>query len=140
MRSQHVPPQTPSTPPPISIAFVAEAPSDEELERGVPLVGPAGRHFNALLKSAGIRRDRCLVTNVFDEKLPGNDVAAWTVPLKEARALGCTDVPPIGKSGFLAPRHRWHLDRLAQELAQWKPHVIVPLGGTALWAFTGNAS
>lgn len=135
--------QVPFQPPrsiPCQIAFVGEAPSDEELEQKKPLVGPSGRQFNTVLRHAGIRRDDHMVTNVFSEKLPGNDVAAWCIKLKEARDRKLTDIPPIGKAGFLDAPYRWHLDRLQQELEQWQPRVIVPLGGTALWAFTGQTS
>lgn len=137
----HVPPQLPvNMRPPIKLAFIGEAPSDEEIEHGIPLVGPSGRQFNALLRSAGIVRSECLVTNVFDEQLPGNDVRAFCVPAKDARSLGATALPSIGKAGVLAPVHYHHLDRLREELETWNPNVIVPLGGTALWALTGSAS
>lgn len=133
----HVPPQLPSRDPPL-IAFVGEAPSDEELEHGKPLVGPSGRIFNAMLRTAQLDRAEFLITNVFDEKLPDNDVANWCVPLSDARKLGITDIPPIGSAGFLSLDHRHHLVRLQQELERWRPSVIVPLGGTALWALTGH--
>lgn len=140
MSTIHVPPQFPTLPPPVKIAFVGEAPSTMEIERGIPLVGPSGRIFDAMLRTAGLERSEYLVTNVFDEKLPGNDVVNWCLPMKEAREQGLTDLPPLGKSGFLRQEHRWHLERLSDELHTWRPNVIVPLGGTALWAFTGDTS
>lgn len=137
--SQQVPAQWPPKLP-TRIAFVAEAPSWEELEKGQPLVGPSGRIFNALLRTAGLDRSEYLVTNVFNEKLPDNDVHSWCASLKEAKANGFTDLPPIGTNGFLRPEYRHHLDRLRKELCLAKPNVVVPLGGTALWAFTGGTS
>ncbi len=131
-----VPPQMPSILP-TRIAFVGEAPSSEELLKGRPFVGPSGRIFNSVLRSAGLNREEYLITNVFSEKLPDNDVAAWCSPLATARAGGYTDLPPIGDAGFLRPEYRWHLTRLKEELEQCQPSVIVPLGGTALWALTG---
>lgn len=122
------------------IAFVAEAPSNEEVLHGRPLVGPSGRIFNALLRTAGIDRTEHLVTNVFDVQLPGNDVANWCAPAADAEAGGYKHLPPIGSAGFLRPEFHHHLERLKQELQTWQPNVIVPLGGTALWALTGNAS
>lgn len=132
-----VPPQYPLSTP-TKIAFVGEAPSNEELEHGIPLVGPAGRVFNSLLRTANLDRREFLVTNVFNEKLPDNDVSNWTMDLREARERKCTDLPPIGPAGFLRPEHRWHLARLREEILDTRPNVIVPLGGTALWAFTGQ--
>lgn len=133
-----VPAQTPEALPPIKLAFVAEAPSDEEMRDGVPLVGPSGRIFNSLLRTAGIQRSEVLVTNVFDTQLPGNDVGAWCVGLADARGTDTMLLPPIGDSGFLHSSYHHHLDRLAGELEHWRPNVIVPLGGTALWALTGS--
>lgn len=135
----HVPPQWPRATP-TKIAFIAEAPSDEEIEHGIPLIGPSGRVFNSILRTAGLDRADYLVTNVFDQKLPDNNVAAWCVPLTEAREKAWTDLPPIGAAGFLRPEYRWHLDRLKKELEISRPNVVVPLGGTALWALTGMTS
>ena len=132
-----VPPQLPRKLP-APIAFVGEAPSTEELEELQPLVGPSGRLFNAMLRTAGLDREDYLVTNVFDEKLPNNNVAAWTAPMVDARAGGFADLPPLGSRGFLRPDRRHHLSRLRDELVAAAPRVIVPLGGTALWAFTGS--
>lgn len=134
----HVPPQWPEERP-CRLAFVGEAPSDEELDKGQPLVGPSGRIFNALLRTAGVDRRACFVGNVFDEMLPGNDIGAWLMPLPNAREIGWAGTPPpVGKQGVLRPEHGWHLERLAKELEKVNPTVVVPLGGTALWAFTGN--
>lgn len=121
------------------LAFVGEAPGEEEVLYGKPFVGAAGRMFNALLRTAGIDREDCLITNVFDERLPNNDVAAWTVPRGHPDLGDGGGLAPIA-GGFLHPSHHHHLARLSEELAKWSPTVIVPLGGTALWALTGSAS
>lgn len=123
---------------PTKIAFIAEAPSDEEEDALKPLVGPSGRVFNAALRSAGLDRYDYAVGNVFNTKLPDNSVRNWCVPMDVARARGLTDIPPIGNEGFLDAQYRWHLDRLSEEIRRWQPNVVVPLGGTALWAFTGQ--
>lgn len=119
------------------IAFVGEAPSDEELIAGRPFVGPAGRTFTAMMRTAGLDRNEALVTNVFNVKLPNNELASWLMSYDEARAVeGGTSLPPINH-GFLKMEHRHHLDRLKEELCTCKPNVIVPLGATALWALSG---
>lgn len=125
---------------PTKISFVAEAPSTEELEKGQPLVGPSGRIFNAMLRTAQLDRNEYHVTNVFDEKIPENKIKNWCLPLKEATLQGLTDLPPIGSAGFLRSEFRSSLERLAGEIRTAAPTVIVPLGGTALWAFTGAAN
>lgn len=97
------------------LAFVAEAPGVEEVSAGQPLVGPSGRVFNAMLRSANIEREEVYIGNVFNEKADDNDVSAW---MKD----------PVRVAEMLA--------RLNEELTAVQPTVIVPLGGTALWAFT----
>jgi len=122
----------------LRIAFVGEAPSYEEVEQGKPLVGPSGRVFNSLLQTADIDRADCLyVGNVFDEQLPDNEVRNWCSPTKEARDGGFADLAPVA-GAYLRPEHLHHLERLAAEMASLKPNCIVPLGGTALWAFMGT--
>lgn len=135
---EHVPPQYPENPYP-RIAFVGEAPGAVETEKGIPLVGSAGRIFDAMLRTVGLDRKEFLVTNVFDQKLPDNNLAAWCLPLAEARQQGLTDLPPVGSAGFLKSEYRWHLERLRDEILAVNPSIIVPLGPTALWAFTGSA-
>lgn len=145
------------------IAFVGEAPSDYERLYGYPLVGPAGRTFDQILRIAGLAcggdgygvqprakrvsrliqaRADFLVTNVFDEQLPGNDIGAWCAASPEMKtwehgyALSGLK-SKSGKLGYLRPEHLHHLSRLREELERASPNLIVPLGATALWALTG---
>jgi uracil-DNA glycosylase family 4 len=114
--SIHVPPFIPMQLP-TKIAFVGEAPSDEEVAKRTPFVGPSGAVFNQIMRSAGLERTEYLITNVFDQKAPDNDVTAWfSDPVRMAESTS----------------------RLQEELANASPNVIVPLGGSALYAFTGH--
>ncbi len=147
----HVPADQPATAP-CRIAFVGEAPGDDEVNPVTgprrPLIGPSGRVFNAMLRTAGLDRGDCLITNVFSEQLPGNSVGrwcegraerdAWVKDVTDQSFLACS-LPPIGREGYLRPEHTWHLTRLAEVLAEARPTVIVPMGGTALWALAGVA-
>ena len=101
------------------IAFIADAPGDEEIRENHPLVGPSGRIFNSIMRTAGIDREECLVTYVFDEKPDDDDVVPW---LKDEVRVAD------------------NFARLKAEIDRAKPNVIVPLGSTALWAFTGQTS
>lgn len=127
-----VPPQFPSSFPP-RIAFVGEAPGVNEVEKGIPLVGSSGNVFNAMLRTANLDRSEFHITNVFDEKLPDNEIKNWTSNVKN-------NLPHIGSAGYLCERYHYHLERLRSELLDVKPNIIVPLGATALWAFTGDTS
>ena len=101
-----------------ALAFVGEAPGQEEVVEGRPLVGPSGQVFNALLRTAGIDRKACYVGNVFEEKAEGNDVGPW---MRDP------------------DRFNPALSRLEEEMKRCDPTVIIPMGGTALWAFTGDS-
>ncbi len=124
------------------LAFIGEAPGNEEVEEGVPLVGPSGKVFNQMLRTARVDRDACFITNVFDEKLPENSLDKWTMnktQAKKAKVWGELEKKaPIvtkGASGrWLMPEYWGHVERLFRELEEVKPKVIVPLGTTALWA------
>lgn len=116
------------------LAFIGDAPTWEEK---APFTGTNARLFNGMLRGAGIDREKCLVTNVFNAPLPEDDVAGLCYRLSDARGDGATDLTPIGDAGYLRPEHRHHLARLEKELREWQPTVIVPLGGIALWALTG---
>lgn len=112
----HVPPQIPVTLP-VRIAFLGEAPSDEEVSQCRPFVGPDGRILNAMFRAAELDREVFHITNAFDQQAPDNDCTEW---MKD----------PI--------RVEENAARLAEEFALTKPNIIVPLGGTALWMLTGH--
>ena len=138
MSWKHVPSQQPSETP-CKIAFISEAPGDHELARGKPLVGPHGRVFDQALRVAGIERSECLITHVFDEKLPDDNVKGWCASAPVRKEWPGYDLPPIGDAGFLRPEHVHHLERLGRELSVSGATILVPLGATALWALIGNA-
>lgn len=117
MSFEYVPPQLPSRVP-AKLAFVGEAPASEEMDEGKPLIGPSGRAFNALLRSANISREETLITNLFDTEVP-NDEA-----LDKWKAGG--------------PEVEAQTQRLMAELEAAQPTVVVPLGTPAFFAFTGN--
>lgn len=122
---------------PCKLAFVGEAPSDAEMIDGTPLVGPSGRVFNGLLRTADIDRRECLVTNVFNEQAPDNDLEQWTCSHKDAVAKGWPLENDFDGRYFEPGFLRANLARLKAELVRARPTVIVPLGNAALWALTG---
>lgn len=101
---------------PTRIAFVGDFPSDDDFVYKAPMSGPAGRVFNAMLRQAELEREEFLITNVFDQQ-PDDDGSLWMKD--EVRVTEA-------------------LTRLNVELDLTQPTVIVPMGGLALWAFTGN--
>ncbi|KKL51807.1 hypothetical protein LCGC14_2291820 [marine sediment metagenome] len=138
----HVPCDQPARTP-CKLAFVGEAPGDDEVNpvRGPrrPFNGPTGHVLNAMLRASNLERGEHWVGNVFSEQLPANFVGNWCSGREESRAWPSYALMPLGRDGYLRPEHSWHLDRLREELEAAQPTVIVPMGGTALWAFTGSA-
>jgi uracil-DNA glycosylase family 4 len=110
-------PQWPSSTP-CKIAFVGDAPRDEDTIMQKPMMGGAGKVFNGLLRGANIERTEHLVTNVFDTQ-PDGDIKDWLVE-DERFAKACA--------------------RLQDEIATCQPNVIVPMGAGALWAFTRSSN
>lgn len=118
------------------IALVGEAwGADEKAEsekqgRPMPFVGASGNLLNAALRSAGVIRDECFLTNILNLQPPGNDFAALMVSKKE----GVPGWPPLQKGKYYPPVLLHEIQRMHRELAEWNPDVIVTLGSKALWS------
>lgn len=92
------------------ILIVAEAPGEDEDRLGTQLVGKVGQYLRRTLNELGIDLDRdCRKTNSVRCRPPGN-----REPTPEEKAA-C----------------RKHL---FDEIQKSRPHVVIPLGGHALWS------
>jgi uracil-DNA glycosylase len=123
-------------PPGARIMLVGEAWGETEEKTGVPFSGTSGMELNRMLHEAGILRNECYVTNVVNARPQYNDITKWIPEDKKSitgRMVVLRDkyVDPIVKEGFIM---------LIKEIELVKPTVIIALGGTALWALTGNSS
>lgn len=95
------------------VMFVGEAPGRWEDERGEPFVGTAGKFFDTLLTSIGLRRADVYITNVvkcrpFVGPAPGRNRAPRPAEIEACRP--------------------W----LLAELAIVRPEIVVPMGRVAL--------
>lgn len=98
------------------IVVIAEAPANQEVIQGRPLVGYSGHKQNEIWDSVGIRRVELRIENVSERQAPGNKIAR--MPKDELA---------------------WWIADLHLRLAKLKdPYVIVPTGNTALFALTGQ--
>lgn len=155
------------------LAFLAEAPAGEECDAGralalpapLCLVGPGGRLFGQMLRSAGLSRTddppddwgraydavglrRLMwersdhwVSNVWPVRLEGDDFGKLFGPATEARANGWAEPEYYARGyGWLRPEYRLALDLLAIELAVYNPDIVVTMGAAATWALTGEPS
>lgn len=126
-----IPPQEP-TDDYCGLAVIGEAPGADEMEQGIPFVGRSGKLLDSVLQAAGLERSRCLVTNVFLSRPPGNKIDAFF------RSPTSEDAGFISRYGLYRNRvvrdeNRVDMGRLEDELKRYQPKLILLLGATALW-------
>ncbi len=114
------------------VGIVGEAPGEEEMNQGIPFVGRSGKLLDTVLGEVGIDRERCLVTNVFLTRPPGNKIDAYF------RNPGKEDNEFIARYGLYRNRvvrdeNRVDMQRLDDELRHYSPKILLLLGATALW-------
>lgn len=123
------------------IAFVGEAPGADEVIKGEPFVGPAGRELNLWLRMAGLKRDDVLITNVFKYKPVANKIGTFFMKRTQFNKTypdfvhGA--VPYNSTHGYMDPNRGIDLEMLREELDMHGVKVVVGLGAIPLWAFTG---
>jgi len=93
------------------IWIVGEAPGSDEDQAGVPFVGSSGRELDRMLTEAGIPSGLCCLVNPYKVRPPDNDIS-------RIEEVGI--VKGIFEEAFY------------EELAEYKPRFIVPVGGTPL--------
>lgn len=97
------------------LAFVGEAPGEDEDREGVPFIGKAGKAIDSLLQFLDVERRDVYITN--------------TVKCRPVDDKGRNDKPDGEQIKACSP---W----LRAELALVQPRIIVALGGYALQATT----
>jgi uracil-DNA glycosylase family protein len=103
------------------VVLVGEQPGDREDIAGTPFVGPAGRLLDECLHEASIDRSLCYVTNA---------VKHFKFERRGKRRLHAK--PNAGE----IQRCAWWL---GGEIDVVRPHLIVALGATALYALMGHS-
>ena len=120
----------------MTIVLLGEAWGEQEEREGKAFVGPTGWELNRMLNEAGIKRSDCFLTNVFNFRPPGNKIEALCGPKTE----GIFGYPSVGKHGYIRKQFRGELERLADELDEVNPNVIIAMGNTASWAMLGKTA
>lgn len=117
----------------MSILIVGEAWGEKEEEVGRPFVGASGWLLNDMLGNAGISRNDCFVTNVFNLRpKPSNDVKNLCGP----KDTGIPGAPKLFSSPdrYVRAEYAPELSRLYDEIKSFSPNLILALGATASWA------
>lgn len=107
------------------LVIVGEAPSYEEERLLQPFVGPSGRLLDTMLKTAGIERNQCWITNVSKYAVPSNDRGEKAIPFKVRAANAGINLED-------------QVEKLRVEINTIKPNLILALGGTALFNTAGK--
>jgi len=111
----------PSGPTSAKIAFVGEAPGEQEDRVGEPFIGRAGQLLNNLLRAAGITRSSCYITNVIRERPPANNIKKF-IDLEK-------------KTPTITPEFVKYQEQVIQEVKNTKANVVVLFGAIPLYAF-----
>jgi uracil-DNA glycosylase len=124
------------------IAIVGGAPSGTDAMAGDPFQGAPGAELAAWMTRAGYDLSTCLITNVFSFKPPQDNVAKFYMQKPAAKKIKKASgwespFPHFPKHGYLKEEHEHDIARLAAEINEANPNVILVLGGAALWAVTG---
>lgn len=148
---------------PKPIVLLGEALGTNEVIVGAPFVGTSGIELLKMLDEVGIiefsAEDKSFLsryynegkpelidmiwrmhpevyrTNVFNLHPPGNDLSEFCGPKAEA----IPGYPPLVKGkGLIRAEFKPELERLADELVDLDPNLIICLGNSALWALTGK--
>lgn len=98
------------------IWIVGEAPGAEEDQSGVPFVGSSGRELDRMLVEAGVNLSDCCWVNPYKVRPPLNDIER------------------IEETGITKKEFE---EQFYEELNEYKPSFIVPVGGTALQILCG---
>lgn len=105
------------------IYLIGEAFGATEEREGKPFRGGAGQVLNKLLKKAGIAREECYIDNVIQSRPPGNNFGIYYQDSKRFKPKDA-----------LLDAHA----RIKGLIKSHRPNIVVPLGGEALIAVTGN--
>lgn len=112
------------------VMIIGEALGEEEERSGQAFAGPTGAILHGLLRQAGIEKEACYFTNVFNFRPRGNRL--------DSVLTGKTDAlpgyRPIASGKYVHRQYMPELDRLFAEIEATRPNVILALGNYALWA------
>lgn len=114
------------------IVIVGECFNQAEAETGRAFTGSSGKLLYALLKAAGVPKEDCYFTNVFNVlPKPRVDVSN----LCGGKTTGISWMPYLRRGEYVKAEYEGELLRLYEEVKAQKPNLILALGNAAAWAF-----
>jgi len=106
-----------------NIMLVGEAPGAEEVKKGEPFVGQSGQLLKNMLIHVGIKYQNCYVTNIIQERPPGNKFEYFYEQSNRK-----TPRPILLKA--------WK--DLQEKVKAMKPNIVIALGAEPLRALTNR--
>lgn len=122
----------------MKIAIVGDMLDDQEFLYKRPFLGAAGNELDRLLADAGLSRDSCFVTTVFKCKPAGNDALAFCGAKSDPSTVRGS--VPLASGKYLKSEYLPEVARLAEELRQVQPNLVLLLGSVATWAVLGQTA
>src|SRR5262245_17930994 len=119
----------------VKIAIIGEAWGLEEERTRIPFSGKMSWQLTPMLREAGIDRAECFLTNVFNIRYDGK-IELFCGP----KAQAIEGYGPLANGQHCHSKYAPQLDRLAAELLENDPNVIIAMGNTALWAMSGHTA
>ena len=116
----------------MKIIFVGEGWNADEAQARTPFVGSVGYVLDQMLELAGINKQDCYFTNVFNLEVGGG--ASCFGSYKDSK----NNFPHFTKGKYLKDQYVGELERLYKEISEIKPNIVVALGGLAAWALKGS--
>ena len=125
----------PTGPCPAKVMIVAEAPSQEDEKKGLPLSGYSGDEFGRMLVEAGLNRSTCFTTVAIRVR-PPSGYADEAFFAESKRAITPSHVQVRDK--MVLPPVVDGLEMLKREIELCRPNVIIALGNIPMWMLTGK--
>jgi uracil-DNA glycosylase len=118
------------------IAIVGESWGEHEERARAPFVGASGYELTKMLSEAGIRRADCYLTNVFNLRPAGNKIENLCGP----KSGSIANYPALIKGKYIKNVFAPELERLASELIEVDPNIVIAMGNTPCWALLGQTA
>jgi uracil-DNA glycosylase len=122
------------------IMVIGAAPRAEEVLAGVPFAAQVNYFLRSVMSGVGMEWEDCAFTYLFQHKAPADDLKyffANKLTTNRLKKEGWTPKYPPQSRGYLIESKELEMERLAKEIDEVNPNVIIALGVDVMWALTG---
>jgi len=130
---------------PCKIAIVGDAPTAADILNNEIFSESIGHELSNWLHVSDIHLNDCMQANVFSHKPIMDDIKRFYIGIRESKKLikehsdwNWPQYPARTSYGYISKEHEHDIQRLADEIKEANPNVILALGSTALHVLTGQ--